>query len=141
MIGVLVIYGVVQVIGQGGGEERRTAQQVAGTPASAPPAPATSAPAESGDPVAAAPRSKVEVRVEAKRTTWLNAQDEKGRTLFSGMLRKGDVEEWAAKKRIKLVIGVGGSVDLTVNGKDLGSPGEGGGVQRLSFDRNDPEPA
>lgn len=141
VLAFVVIYGVVQVIGQGGGEERRTAQQVAGTPASAPPAPATSAPAESGDPVAAAPRTKVEVRVEAKRTTWLNAQDEQGRTLFSGMLRKGDVEEWAAKKRIKLVIGVGGSVDLTVNGKDLGSPGEGGGVQRLSFDRNDPEPA
>src|SRR5690606_4706009 len=72
VLAFVVIYGVVQVIGQGGGGGRRTAQQVAGTPASAPPAPATSAPAESGDPVAAAPRSKVEVRVEAKRTTWLN---------------------------------------------------------------------
>ncbi|XRQ03524.1 helix-turn-helix domain-containing protein [Actinomadura welshii] len=140
----VVVYGVVQVIGHDGGGERRTAQQVAGTPAPSSPAPATSAPADKADksgPVAAAPRTKVEVEVEAKRTTWLNAQDEKGRTLFSGMLRKGDVKDWSAKKRIRLVIGVGGSVDLTVNGKDLGSPGEGDGVQRLSFDKNDPEPA
>ncbi|WP_279436294.1 helix-turn-helix domain-containing protein [Actinomadura sp. 7K534] len=135
----VVVYGVVQVIGHDGGGERRTAQQVAGTPA--PAAPAPSASPESSDPVAAAPRTKVEVQVAAKRTTWLNAQDDKGRTLFSGMLNKGDVKDWTAKKRIRLVIGVGGSVDLTVNGKELGSPGEGGGVQRLSFDRNDPEPA
>ncbi|TDC71198.1 DUF4115 domain-containing protein [Actinomadura sp. GC306] len=139
----VVVYGVVQVIGHDGGAERRTAQQVAGTPA---PAPSTSAPApspspETGGPVAAAPRTKVEVQVEAKRTTWLNAQDDKGRTLFSGMLRKGDVKDWSAKREIRLVIGVGGSVDLTVNGKDLGSPGQGEGVQRLSFDRDDPEPA
>ncbi|MEU8796926.1 RodZ domain-containing protein [Spirillospora sp. NPDC048819] len=137
----VVIYGVVQVVGTGGGEERRTAQQVAGTPAPSTPAPATSAPPKQSDPVAAAPRTKVEVRVEAERTTWLNARDEKGRTLFSGMLRKGDAKDWTAKKEIRLVIGVGGSVNLTVNGKDLGSPGEGDGVQRLSFDRDDPEPA
>ncbi|HEY8481137.1 MAG TPA: RodZ domain-containing protein [Spirillospora sp.] len=140
----VVIYGVFQVISQGDDGERRTAQQVAGTPSpSAPVAspPADSSPSDKGGPVAAAPRTKVEVQVEAKRTTWLNAQDEKGRTLFSGMLRKGDVKEWTAKKKIRLVIGVGGSVELTVNGKELGSPGRGEGVQRLVFDRDDPEPA
>ncbi|MFG2086669.1 MULTISPECIES: helix-turn-helix domain-containing protein [unclassified Spirillospora] len=137
-LAVVVIYGVFQVVGSGGGGERRTAQQVAGTPAPSTPAPATSAPPKQSDPVAASPRTKVEVRVEAERTTWLNARDEKGRTLFSGMLRKGDTEDWTAKKEIRLVIGVGGSVSLTVNGKDLGSPGEGDGVQRLSFDRGDP---
>ncbi|TDC73973.1 RodZ domain-containing protein, partial [Actinomadura sp. 7K507] len=137
----VVIYGVVQVIGHDGGGERRTAQQVAGTPASPSSAPATPAPPKKSDPVAAAPRTEVQVQVEAKRTTWLAARDDKGKTLFNGMLRKGDVKDWKADRKIRLVIGVGGSVDLTVNGKDLGSPGQGDGVQRLSFDRDDPEPA
>lgn len=140
-LAAVVIYGVFQVVGHDGGGERRTAQQVAGTPAPPTSAPATSAPPKSSDPVAVAPRTEVEVRVEAERTTWLNARDEKGRTLFSGMLRKGDQKDFTAKKKVRLVIGVGGSVNLTVNGKDLGSPGEGQGVQRLSFDRDDPEPA
>ena len=30
---------------------------------------------------------------------------------------------------------------ITVNGKDIGSPGKGKGVQRLSFDLEDPEHA
>lgn len=140
-LAAVVIYGVFQVVGHDGGGERRTAQQVAGTPAPPTSAPATSAPPKSSDPVAVAPRTEVEVRVEAERTTWLNARDEKGRTLFSGMLRKGDQKDFTAKKKVRLVIGVGGSVNLTVNGKDLGSPGEGQGVQRVSFDRDDPEPA
>lgn len=143
-LALVVVYGAVQVIGHGGGGERRTAQQVAGTPAPAAPsptAPATSAPPKKSDPVAAAPRTEVVVRVEAERTTWLNARDGKGKTLFSGMLRKGDQKDFTAKRKVRLVIGVGGSVNLTVNGKDLGSPGRGEGVQRLSFDRDDPEAA
>ncbi|TDC50551.1 helix-turn-helix domain-containing protein [Actinomadura sp. KC345] len=135
----VVVYGVVQVIGHDGGAERRTAQQVAGTPAPPASAPATSAPPKKSDPVAAAPRNEVRVQVEAKRTTWLAVRGDKGESLFSGMLRKGDVKDLKAKRKIRMVIGVGGSVDLTVNGKDLGSPGEGDGVQRLSFDRDDPE--
>ncbi|RFS85648.1 DUF4115 domain-containing protein [Actinomadura spongiicola] len=140
-LAAVVIYGVFHVVGQGGGPERRTARQVAGTPAPTTSAPARPAPPKSGDPVAVAPRTKVDVRVEAKFTTWLNVRGDGGKTLFSGMLRKGDQKDFTAKKKVRLVIGVGGSVDLTVNGKDLGSPGKGKGVQRLSFDRDDPETA
>ncbi|MFI0485852.1 helix-turn-helix domain-containing protein [Actinomadura sp. 9N215] len=139
-LALVIIYGVFQVIGQTGGGERRTAQQVAGTPAPSAPAP-TSAPPKSDGPVAVAPRTNVQVRVEAKRTTWLNVRGDDGKTLFSGMLREGEQKDFTARKKVRLVVGVGGSVDLTVNGKDIGSPGKGKGVQRLSFDRNDPEPA
>lgn len=135
-LALVVIYGIVQVVGHDRGGERRTAQQVAGTPA-----PSPSTPPKSGAPIAEAPRTKVEVRVEAKHTTWLNVIGDKGRTLFSGTLHKGEEKDFTAKKKVKLVVGVGGSVNLTVNGKDLGSPGKGKGVQRLSFDRNDPESA
>ncbi|MES9542994.1 MULTISPECIES: helix-turn-helix domain-containing protein [unclassified Actinomadura] len=139
-LALVVIYGIVQVVGHGGGE-RRTARQVAGTPAPRTPSAAPTAPPTSSSPVAEAPRTKVEVRVEAKRTTWLNVQGDKGKTLFSGMLRQGDQKDFTAKKKVRLVVGIGGSVNLTVNGKDLGSPGKGKGVQRLTFDRNDPESA
>ncbi|MFI0409729.1 RodZ domain-containing protein [Actinomadura sp. 3N508] len=139
-LALVIIYGVFQVIGQGGGGERRTAQQVAGTPAPATSSPAPTPP-EKRDPVAVAPRTKVEVRVVAERTTWLNVRGDDGRTLFSGMIREGDEKDFTDKKKVRLVIGVGGSVNLTVNGKDIGSPGKGKGVQRLSFDRNDPDPA
>ncbi|SFN12227.1 MULTISPECIES: helix-turn-helix domain-containing protein [Actinomadura] len=138
-LALVVIYGVIQVVGSGGGGEHRTAQQVAGTPAAPKPSPTPSA--RNDGPVAQAPRTKVEVSVEAKRTTWLNVRGDKGETLFSGMLREGDQKDFSAKKKVRMVIGVGGSVDLTVNGKHLGSPGEGEGVQRLTFDRDDPEPA
>ncbi|GAA2268596.1 helix-turn-helix domain-containing protein [Actinomadura luteofluorescens] len=139
-LALVVIYGIVQVVGHGGGGERRTARQVAGTPAPSTPS-ATPAPPQSSAPVAEAPRTKVEVRVEAKRTTWLNVQGDKGRPLFSGMIREGEQKSFSAKKKVRLVIGVGGSVNLIVNGKDLGSPGKGKGVQRLTFDRGDPESA
>ncbi|MFD0541555.1 helix-turn-helix domain-containing protein [Actinomadura luteofluorescens] len=139
-LALVVIYGIVQVVGHGGGGERRTARQVAGTPAPSTPSATPPAP-KSSAPVAEAPRTKVEVRVEAKRTTWLNVQGDKGRPLFSGMIREGDQKSFSAKKKVRLVIGVGGSVNLIVNGKDLGSPGKGKGVQRLTFDRGDPESA
>ncbi|MFA1539327.1 helix-turn-helix domain-containing protein [Actinomadura monticuli] len=139
-LALVVIYGVVQVVGHGGGGEQRTARQVAGTPAPSASASA-SAPPKNSAPIAEAPRTKVDVRVEAKHTTWLNVIGDNGRTLFIGTLRKGDTKDFTAKKKVKLVVGVGGSVNLTVNGKDIGSPGKGKGVQRLSFDKNDPEPA
>ncbi|MGH3239677.1 MAG: helix-turn-helix domain-containing protein [Spirillospora sp.] len=140
-LALVIIYGVFQVVGQGGEGERRTAQQVAGTPAPSTPAPPASAPPKNDGPVAVAPRTKVEVRVEAKRTTWLNVRGDDGKTLFSGMIREGDQQSFTARKKVRLVVGVGGSVNLTVNGKDIGSPGKGKGVQRLSFDKDDPEPA
>lgn len=139
-LALVVVYGIVQVVGHGGGGERRTARQVAGTPAPSTSSAAPAAPRSSA-PVAEAPRTKVEVRVEAKRTTWLNVQGDKGKSLFSGMLREGDQKSFSDSKKVRLVIGVGGSVNLTVNGKDLGSPGKGKGVQRLTFDRGDPASA
>jgi hypothetical protein len=88
--------------------------------------------------VAQAPRKEVTVRVRAKRASWLNVRDAKGKQLFSGIIRAGQSEEWTAKKRLHLVIGNGGGVRLTVNGKDAGSPGDGGQVVRLSYGPRDP---
>ncbi|MFC6881052.1 MULTISPECIES: helix-turn-helix domain-containing protein [Actinomadura] len=141
-LALVVIYGVVQIVGSGGGGEQRTARQVAGTPGgqAAAPKPAPTTP-KAGGPVAAAPRKNVELRLKAKRTTWVNVRGDKGRELFSGMLRSGDSKRWTAKKKISIVIGNPSGVRLAVNGKDLGTPSNGGGVLRLSFDPRDPEAA
>ncbi|WP_433326377.1 helix-turn-helix domain-containing protein [Spirillospora sp. CA-294931] len=139
-LALVVVYGIVQ-LGSGGEQEQRTARQVADAPVTptATPTPTPSPSTGRGDPVAQAPRKKVELRVKARRTTWVNVRGDKGKSLFSGMIRAGDTREWSAKKKISILIGNGSGVRLTVNGKDLGTPGEGGGVLRLSFTPDDPE--
>ncbi|HEX2313372.1 MAG TPA: helix-turn-helix domain-containing protein [Thermomonospora sp.] len=136
---LVVLYAVVRVVGTAGDPEQ-TARPVA-RPTAAGPAATTTARPPSRDSVAVAPRKNVEVKVKAKRSSWLNVRDEKGRQLFSGLLPAGEVMEWTAKKRIRVLIGNGGGVTLTVNGKDLGSPGSDGQVLRLSFGPGDPEGA
>ncbi|WP_067485996.1 helix-turn-helix domain-containing protein [Actinomadura hibisca] len=145
-LALVVVYGIVQLVS--GPAEQRTAQKVAGSPARsaespagspAAPAPAPTTRAPSKDPVAAAPRKNVEVRLKAKRSTWVNIRGDKGKALFSGMLRGGDTRAWTAKKKISVLIGNGSGVRLTVNGKDLGAPGESGRVLHLSFTPGDPE--
>lgn len=135
---VVMIYGIVRVVGGGGGDQR-PAQPVAR--ASAAPSKSPAAPAHKDAPVAQAPRKTVEVQVRAKRSSWLNVRDDKGEELFSGLIRAGDVKKWSAKKRIRLLIGNGAGVRLTVNGKDLGAPGSDGQVLRLSFGPGDPDGA
>ncbi|MCO6006414.1 DUF4115 domain-containing protein [Actinoallomurus purpureus] len=130
---IVVVYGIFRVAT---GEERHKSAERAAAPAAT--APAIPRPSHSAA-VAQAPRKEVTVRVKAKRASWLSVQDAKGKQLFSGVIRPGQSEEWSAKKRINLVIGNGGGVHLTVNGKDLGSPGQDGQVVRLGFGTGDPQ--
>ncbi|HZB31609.1 MAG TPA: helix-turn-helix domain-containing protein [Streptosporangiaceae bacterium] len=143
---LVVLYGVVQALDGSGGEGNQSivqpaarAPESATASASASPSPTPSA--SQSDSVALAPPTNVTVRIRAKLTTWINVRDSKGKQLFSGLLRRGDVEEWTARKRIRVVLGNAGGVALTVNGKNLGSPGTTGQVLRLSFDPNDPNTA
>ncbi|GAA4492537.1 helix-turn-helix domain-containing protein [Actinoallomurus oryzae] len=129
---LVAIYGIVRV--ETGHDEHRSAQRAA-APATATPAPRSRATSPSPAP---APRKDVTVRVKAKRASWLNVRDAKGKELFSGIIRAGQTEEWKSKKRIRLLIGNGGGVHVTVNGKDVGAPGETGQVIRLSYGPRDP---
>jgi cytoskeletal protein RodZ len=138
---LVVAYGVVRVLGDGGGANRSVVQPAARGNASASAAPSPTPSASHSDSVALAPPTDVTVRIKANLTTWLNVRDNKGKQLFSGLLRKGEVKEWTARKKIRVVLGNAGGVALTVNGKSLGSPGTNGQVVRLSFDPNDPNTA
>ena len=126
---LVAVYGIVRVAT--GHDEHRSVQRAA-APATARPTPSHSAAA------VAPPRKDVTVRVKAKRASWLNVHDAKGKELFSGIIRAGQTEEWKSKKRIRLLIGNGGGVHVTVNGKDIGEPGETGQVIRLSYGPHDP---
>jgi hypothetical protein len=128
---VLAIYGVARVAT---GHHQHHPVERAANPATASPTPRPSHSAA----VAQAPRKDVTVRVKAKRASWLNVRDAKGKELFSGIIRAGQTEEWKSKKRIRLLIGNGGGVRVTVNGKDVGAPGETGQVIRLSYGPRDP---
>lgn len=126
---LVVVWGIVRVAT--GHDQHRSAERAA-SPASPRPAPT---PTASPTP---APRKDVTVRVKAKRASWLNVRDAKGKELFSGIIRAGQTEQWKSKKRIRLLIGNGGGLRVTVNGRDIGSPGETGQVIRLSYGPRDP---
>ncbi|WP_030175739.1 helix-turn-helix domain-containing protein [Spirillospora albida] len=141
-LALVMVYVVVQIAGGGGGPERRTARPVAGTPAAAPsPSASPTAPAAKKPGAAPSPaaRTRVELAVQVKRRTWFNVRGDNGRPLFSGILAPGDERAWTAKKKITVVLGIGGSVEMTVNGKDIGAPGDDRGVHRVTFTRSDPE--
>lgn len=131
-LAVVAVYLVVRVAT--GHEPNKSAERASA------PAPSAAAPRPSrSEAVAQAPRKEVTVRIKARRASWLNVRDAKGKQLFSGVLQAGQTEEWKSKKRIRLVIGNSGGVRLTVNGKELGAPGGGGQVVRLSFGPGDPQ--
>jgi len=138
-LALVVIYGVFQVFS--GDSAPRTARQVAGAPEQPVATPSPTRTQRAEDPVAVAPRKNVQLAVHAHRTTWLSVQGDKGRNLFSGTLRPGQSREWTAKKKISIIIGNSSGVRLTVNGKDLGTPDQNGGVVRLSFTPDDPDAA
>ena len=101
----------------------------------------TPAPAVSHSPAASvfrAPHGEVTVKVKAKRASWLDVRNAKDQALYSGILAAGSEQEWTAAKRIGIIVGNGGGVVLVVNGKDVGTPGSGGQVVRLSFGPGDP---
>lgn len=100
-----------------------------------------STPSVSHSPAASAvkaPHGEVTVKVTAKRSSWLDVRNAKDQALYSGILAAGSEQEWTAAKRIGIIVGNGGGVVLVVNGKDVGSPGSGGQVVRLSFGPGDP---
>jgi hypothetical protein len=86
---------------------------------------------ETSAPIAA---DKVTVDLRASRgTTWLFATDENGTQIFSGQIRKGDSKRFVEAKQVNLRVGNAGGVDISVNGKSVGSIGANGEVVNLTY--------
>jgi len=110
-------------------------------------APSTSAPStpSSSAPVVAPPTSTAVAATGVTvvlhvtdHVSWVSAKGSKGNTVFEGLLQPGATKTFTDKTRVTLIIGRAGSVTLKVNGKDIGSPGAGAQVARLSFGPGDP---
>jgi cytoskeletal protein RodZ len=97
------------------------------------------APQPSDSAIAAAPPGKVTVKVTAAGgTSWIQATDSNGKQLYQDSLKQGESMTWSDDKKIKLIVGNAGAVQLFVNGKDLGPAGDKGQVVRLTYTPGDP---
>jgi cytoskeleton protein RodZ len=147
IVAVIGFVGFTVFSGGGGGNSAAksttpppTVTTTASAPAHAPSgnqaAPTTQPP---GSAIAQAPAGKVTVKVSATSgTSWLQATDSNGKQLFQGSLKKGQSQSWTDDKKIRLVVGNAGAVQLFVNGKDLGAAGHDGQVVRLTYTPGDP---
>ncbi|MFG1808299.1 helix-turn-helix domain-containing protein [Streptomyces sp. NPDC049040] len=103
------------------------------------PSPHPPTPDPTGSAIAAAPPGKVTVKISAEGgVSWVQATDHNGKRLFQGSLKKGDSQTFTDDKKIKLVVGNAGAVQMFVNGKDLGPAGDDGQVVRLTYTPGDP---
>ena len=76
----------------------------------------------------------VEVVVNAVRAkSWLFVSDSSGRVLFSGQIPQGVTKTFSTDTQLNLKIGNAGGVDLSVNGKKIGSLGIDGQVVSVSY--------
>ena len=119
------------------GPAATTPKPVSPTPKSSKPAAQKPEPSESA--IAAAPRDKVTVQVSATDgRSWISAKDHNGRTLFDGLLKKGDSQTFQDKEKIDLVLGDAGAIQLYVNGKKIQDDFRPGQVERLTYTKGDP---
>jgi len=77
---------------------------------------------------------RVNVELVASRgTTWLLATNENGEVLFSGQVRQGSSKSFSEATQVNLRVGNAGGVDISVNGKDVGSIGANREVVNLTY--------
>ncbi|MFJ3901152.1 helix-turn-helix domain-containing protein [Streptomyces sp. NPDC090025] len=106
------------------------------------PAPVKSqaAPAPSESAIAAVPQDKVTVKLTATDDkSWISAKAHDGKLLFDGLLLKGESKTFQDDKRIDLILGNAGPIELYVNGKKIEDSFESGQVERLSYTKGDPQ--
>ena len=89
-----------------------------------------------GPSAAASPEITGGVSVElvaTRGTTWLLATNENGEVLFSGQVRQGSIKSFSEATQVNLRVGNAGGVDISVNGKDVGSIGANREVVNLTY--------
>ena len=65
--------------------------------------------------------------------SWVGIQDSAGNQVYSGRISVGSSQTFTDSQLLYVTIGNAGAVNLNVNGKDLGTPGNVGEVVHLSF--------
>ncbi|MFC0598897.1 helix-turn-helix domain-containing protein [Streptomyces palmae] len=141
IVAVVGFVGFTLFTGNGGGEPSPAAHDTPPPRADhSPSKPADPKPEPSDSAIAGVPADKVTVKLTAEKgQSWISAQDHNGRLIHEGVLRQGDSRTFTDSKRIDLVLGNAGAVQLFVNGKEVKQVGANGQVQRLSYTKGDPE--
>ncbi|WP_405588682.1 helix-turn-helix domain-containing protein [Streptomyces sp. NBC_01190] len=148
---IAAIVAVVGFVGytavKGGGDSGVTAKSTPTSPAATTTKPGATPrgngvpkpPQASGSAIAAAPPGKVTVKASAASgASWIQATDSNGKQLYQDSLKKGQSVTWTDDKKIKLIVGNAGAVQLFVNGKDIGRAGGKGEVAHLTYTPGDP---
>ncbi|MFI0234973.1 helix-turn-helix domain-containing protein [Streptomyces sp. NPDC016845] len=150
---VAAIVAVIAFVGYtvvSGGDDDGGKQQAAegATPATSKPAtkpspgkkPVDPKPDPSDSAIAAAPQDKVTVKLNASDgRSWISAKDHNGRTMFDGVLERGQSKTFQDSTKIDLVLGDAGAIQLYVNGKQIADEFQPGQVERLTYTKGDPE--
>jgi cytoskeletal protein RodZ len=122
--------GVVAGLPSASGDATTPAATGTAAPAPSASATATSTPSAS---TTAVPSDRVAVALRLTGESWVEVRDAKGRTVWSGLLGKGDAKRFSDTAPLRLTLGNAGGVELTVNGTPLGAAGKAGEVKRLTF--------
>jgi cytoskeletal protein RodZ len=109
----------------------RIAAQGAGGPAPRHTQRPSARPSPSHSPRPAADRAVV-IHLTAVEDCWVQLSTASGLSIFSGIVYAGTAKRWTEHRAVSLLLGNPGGIALTVNGKNLGSPGQGQPVT-LSF--------
>ncbi|RVX38086.1 cytoskeletal protein RodZ [Nonomuraea polychroma] len=128
-LAIVVAFGMMRVLG-GTGDQAQTpgVRQVSARPTVPPNTPITETPKSSRK---VSGKRMVTVQIRAKRTSYVNLHDAKGRRLFSGTLQAGRVSTWRTPEKVNLVLSDAGAVSVLVNGEQVtGLGGRGEAVQR-----------
>ncbi|MFI5807966.1 helix-turn-helix domain-containing protein [Streptomyces sp. NPDC051561] len=120
--------------------EGATATAPAPKPTPTKPRPTQTKPAPSDSAIAAAPADRVTVKMVATGAkSWVSARAHNGRLLFDGFLKQGESKTFTDPKKLDVVLGDAGAVQLFVNGKEVEDDFSPGQVERLTYTRGDPE--
>lgn len=71
------------------------------------------------------------IMITAQELTWLKVESEEG--VHDITMKPGDTVKYTSKKGFKLIIGNAGGIKLSLNGKDMGSPGKSGEVKIITL--------
>jgi cytoskeleton protein RodZ len=136
---VLVVGLVVVQLTTGGDDPARTPTTVA-EPAPSPTDEPSTEPSDEPTQLAEAEREQVVVRMTAlpDRLSWVSVTASDGTVMFEGNIGDGQSKTFRDDKKISVVTGCASSVELTVNGQDVGSPGATCGPITVRFTPDDP---
>ena len=71
--------------------------------------------------------------------SWISVKDHNGRSVWDGLLQKGESKTFQDDQKIDLVLGDAGAIQLFVNGKQIEDEFQPGQVERLTYTKGDPE--